>query len=87
MTGTSSAPGGAGQPFGIPPHNCDVFQIYNENDHLSVRCEVCDKQVLWCDIKTVGGGVAFWFYDAQKPQTAVDRRAMYLSSDVKQKLR
>ena len=48
----------------IPPHRCLVFDYGVENNgQLVVRCRVCAKTVLWCDLPTVGGGLRFEFLE------------------------
>ena len=69
----------------MPEHNCEVFDMYQEGKYFCVRCSVCYKPVLWCDLHTVGGGLGFQFLDISG--TFDSRDAMYLTREEAKKLR
>jgi len=74
----------------IPKHRCQVFDYgVEENGGLYVRCRVCARSVLWCDLPRVGGGLRFTFLsnDDISASAVADRSAMYLTPDEAEKAR
>ena len=59
--------------------------MYKEGSYFYVRCSVCCKPVLWCDLHPVGGGLAFQFLNIS--ETFDSRDAMYLTREEAIKLR
>jgi len=55
--------------------------------NLYVRCRVCRKQVLWCNLPAVGGGLRFTFLSKDDVIANADRSAMYLTPAEAEKLR
>jgi hypothetical protein len=72
----------------IPEHRCSVLMMYNDEEEMtvSIRCRVCNREVMWCDLYAVGGRIDFRF-PGIPTEPIRDSKAMYYSMEEKQRLR